>query len=124
MKYKLVICISLLASVVSACAPAPQGNLMRDDEKPSGASISQGTALRNDDNRTQFQEALNQAEQATILTKSAKSKTEWKTVANQWNKAILLMQLVPKSDRNYKLSQQKVVEYQKSLAEVEQKLKM
>lgn len=123
MKYKLVICISLLAGVVSACGAAPQGNLMRDDDLPNSTSVLQGTALRDDDNISQFQEALNQAKSATNLAKSAKSKTEWKAVANQWNKAILLMQLVPKSDRNYKLSQQKVSEYQKSLAEVEKKLK-
>jgi hypothetical protein len=123
MKYNLLICV-LLACVINACSPAPQSNLMRDDDLPTSAPATQGNALRDDDNKSQFQEALNQAEQATTLTKSAKSKTEWKTVANQWNKAILLMQLVPKSDRNYQVSQQKVVEYQKSLAEVEKKLKM
>ncbi|OKH37305.1 hypothetical protein NIES2119_13705 [[Phormidium ambiguum] IAM M-71] len=123
MKYKLGICIFFLAFVVSSCGSSPQGNLFRDDELTT-APAPQRTTLRDDDNRTQFQEALNLANSATNLAKSAKSETDWKAVANQLNKAILLMQLVPKSDRNYKLSQQKVVEYQKSLAEVEKKLKL
>ncbi|MFB2835228.1 hypothetical protein [Floridanema evergladense] len=121
MKYNLVIFVSMLACVVSACGAAPQSNLLRDDEL-STAPAPQGTALRDDDTN-QFQQAVNQAKSATNLAKSAKTDAELKIVVNQWNKAIELMKSVPKTDRNYKLSQQKIVEYQKSLGEAEKKLK-
>ncbi|MFB2937805.1 hypothetical protein ACE1B6_21360 [Aerosakkonemataceae cyanobacterium BLCC-F154] len=119
MKYKLVICIALFAFVISACGSAPEGSLIREEDS---TSVPQGTALRDDD-KNQFQEALNQAKNATNLAKSAKSEIEWKAVANQWNKAIELMKLVPKTDPNYQASQQKILEYQKSLVEVDKKLK-
>jgi len=123
MKYEFIICISFLACVVSACGSSLQGNLLRDDELTT-APAPQRTALRDDDNRTQFQEALNLANSATNLAKSAKSETDWKAVANQLNKAIELMKSVPKTDPNYKISQQKTVEYQKNLEAVEKKIKM
>ncbi|MBE9227036.1 hypothetical protein IQ264_16530 [Phormidium sp. LEGE 05292] len=121
MKYNLVIYISLLACVVSACSSSPQGNLLRDDEL-STAPAPQGTVLRDDDNKNQFQEGVNQAKNATNMAKSAKTEAELKVVVNQWNKAIELMKSVPKTDPNYQLSQQKIVEYQKSLGEVKKKL--
>lgn len=169
MKYKFGICICFLAYLMSACASAPEGNLMRDDEitasmpapqsnikrndeittskptpqsntkrdneKPASKVVHksppiermatlQGTALRDDDNKTQFQEALNLAKVATDLAKSAKSEPEWKAVANQWNQAIELMKSVPKSDPNYQISQQKTVEYQSNLKDVQKKIKM
>lgn len=124
MKYKFVICISLLACVVSACGGAPQSNLLRDDEGTNTEPAPQGTVLRDDDNKNQFQEALNQAKSAKNLGKSAKTEVEWKAVANQWNQAIKLMKSVPKTDPNYQLSQQKVGEYQKNLDELQKKLKI
>lgn len=123
MKYKFVICISFFACVVSGCGSSPQGNLLRDDELTT-APAPQRTALRDDDNRTQFQEALNLANSATNLAKSAKSETDWKAAANQLNKAIELMKSVPKTDPNYKISQQKTVEYQNNLKDIKKKIKM
>ncbi|MGA9379042.1 MAG: hypothetical protein WBV73_09760 [Phormidium sp.] len=128
MKYYLGICIAILACVMSACGPAPEGTRSPapegsriPEEEPVNASAPQGTVLRDDD---QFEKALNQATSATNLAKSAKTEAEWKAVGNQWNKAIELMKSVPKNDPNYQLSQQKIGEYQKSLGKVKKKLKI
>ncbi len=62
-----------------------------------------------------FREAVNKAIKAANLTQLAKSPDEWKTVANEWQRAIALMKNVPSSSQNYPIAQQKIIEYQKNL---------
>jgi hypothetical protein len=45
------------------------------------------------------------------LAQTAQTQAEWNTVANEWGKAVELMQQVPESSENYSTAQQKVVEY-------------
>jgi len=62
-----------------------------------------------------FQEAVNNALSAAKLTQVAKSKEDWNQVAQQWQKAIALMQSVPSSSSNYAVAQKKAVEYQRNI---------
>lgn len=62
-----------------------------------------------------FQEGLNTAMNAAVLTQKAKTAPAWQQVATQWEEAIALMQAVPESSDNYQTAQQKVIEYQKNL---------
>lgn len=62
-----------------------------------------------------FREAVNHATSAAELTQTAKTKAEWNTVANDWQRAIALMKAVPNTSPNYQVAQKKVVEYQRNL---------
>ncbi|MBD1809397.1 hypothetical protein H6F98_28655 [Microcoleus sp. FACHB-SPT15] len=64
---------------------------------------------------TAFYNAVNKATSAAELTQTAKTKTQWSTVATNWQQAIALMKAVPKANPNHQVAQQKVVEYQKNL---------
>jgi hypothetical protein len=62
-----------------------------------------------------FREAVNQAINAANLTQLAKSQNDWKTVANEWQKSIDMMTIVPVSSPNYAVAQTKILEYQQNL---------
>lgn len=58
-----------------------------------------------------WREAVNAAISAANLAQTAQTQAEWNTVANEWGRAVELMQLVPPESENYNTAQQKVVEY-------------
>lgn len=67
-----------------------------------------------------FYNAVTKATSAAELTQTAKTKTEWNTVAGNWQQAIAFMKTVPRTNKNHKVAQQKVVEYQKNLTYAQQ----
>ena len=75
--------IVVIVWLLSACAPAREATLLRDDEPLS----QQPTPQKNDDELKPFFQALNQANSTTNFAKSAKTEAEWKAVAQQWDKA-------------------------------------
>ncbi len=99
--------IAVLCLLIGSCSPQPSGSLQRDE-----------------DNANTFQEAVNQADSATTLSKSAKTKQEWNAARVQWRKALTLMQLVPITDPNYAIAQQKLKEYQRNLDSAQNKAKV
>ncbi|XZN93439.1 MAG: hypothetical protein ACM65M_11700 [Microcoleus sp.] len=62
-----------------------------------------------------WREAVNQAQSAAILAQTAQSQTEWIAVANQWQKAVDLMNVVPTTSPNHQKAQQKATEYKSNL---------
>ncbi|MGB3533671.1 MAG: hypothetical protein WBA13_09140 [Microcoleaceae cyanobacterium] len=58
-----------------------------------------------------WREAVNAAISAANLAGTAQTQAEWNAVANEWGRAVELMQQVPESSENYSTAQQKVVEY-------------
>ncbi|MEM6254643.1 MAG: hypothetical protein AAF821_17150 [Cyanobacteria bacterium P01_D01_bin.156] len=58
-----------------------------------------------------YQSAIKQALTAVDQSKTATSYTDWNDAASAWNRAVSLMQLVPKSDQNYETAQEKAQEY-------------
>jgi hypothetical protein len=51
------------------------------------------------------------------------SVTEWRTVVNQWQEAIELLQQVPRRDRDYKTAQTLITQYQKQQYQAKKRLK-
>ncbi len=82
--------------------------------KPSPSPIIESSPIPSPQSDV-FREAVNKAISAAQLTQSAKSKTEWNQVANQWETAIALMKTVPEFSPNYALAQKKAIEYQGNL---------
>ncbi|MEO1431830.1 MAG: YncE family protein [Cyanobacteria bacterium J06633_8] len=60
----------------------------------------------------QLNTATNQAILAVELGKSAKTKNQWRTVAQTWEKAIAQIKTVPADSSAYELAQEKIIEYQ------------
>ena len=87
----------------------------------SSCDIPEGNLQRDEDTANLFQEAVNQANSATTLSKPAKTKQEWNAATAQWRKALILMQLVPVTDPNYAIAQQKLQEYQRNLDSAQKK---
>jgi hypothetical protein len=69
-----------------------------------------------------FRQAVNHAMKAATLSQSAKSKADWQSVANNWQRATDLMKAVPKSSPRYATALQKVEEYQQNHAIALQKI--
>lgn len=62
-----------------------------------------------------FEEAVNLAQSAKLLTKSANTQEEWKTVVGKWKAAIALMKTVPSDSPNYIAAESKIAQYQSKL---------
>lgn len=62
-----------------------------------------------------FRQAVNQATRAASLTQNATTKQQWKQVIVGWEQAIAGLKKVPANNAKYKISQQKIVEYQNNL---------
>ncbi len=63
-----------------------------------------------------YQLAIDKAQSAKSMSQSVQSAEDWKLVASRWQQAIALLKQVPKADPNKKLANQKLAEYQRSLA--------
>ncbi len=90
----------------------------------SQGNISGNKTSPNNNNNTNdnFRLAVNKATNASILTQTAKSNSQWQQVTNDWQEAIALMQAVPTSFPKYNIAQAKVVEYQKKLQYANERL--
>lgn len=62
-----------------------------------------------------FREAVNAATQAAELVQSAQTAEEWQKVIDSWQIAINLMSDMPPTHPNYRIAQDKVLEYQSYL---------
>ncbi len=71
-----------------------------------------------------FHDAVNKAMSAAELTQTAKTKAQWNTVITNWQQSISLMKAVPKTNRHYKVAQQKAVEYQSKKNYAQEALKL
>lgn len=63
-----------------------------------------------------YQLAIDKAQSAKSMSQSVQSADDWKLVASRWQQAIGLLKQVPKADPNKKFANQKLAEYQRSLA--------
>ncbi|TAG96137.1 MAG: hypothetical protein EAZ09_06910 [Oscillatoriales cyanobacterium] len=87
--------------VPAATSPAP---------KPASPAASAATPKLDN-----WRVAVNQAQKAAILAQTAQSQTEWNAVAADWQKAVQLMNSVPKTSPNHQKAQQKAAEYKLNL---------
>jgi hypothetical protein len=68
-----------------------------------------------------FRHAVNQAMRAAVLTQSATTIEQWKSVEQHWLAAISFMRAVPDSSDKLAIAKQKVVEYGRNLTYAQQK---
>ena len=68
-----------------------------------------------------YQQAIDTATGAVIISNSAVSRDDWNLVANQWQTAINLLKGVPSSSRHYSIAQRKLTEYKAYLADAKLK---
>ncbi len=62
-----------------------------------------------------FRDAVNIAQNASLLAQSAKTQEDWNKIAEKWKEAIAQMKAVPESSPNYQNAQKKAVEYEKNV---------
>ncbi|MDX2100480.1 MAG: hypothetical protein SFW36_22110 [Leptolyngbyaceae cyanobacterium bins.59] len=68
--------------------------------------------------------ALDVAEGATVVSRSAQSPSDWALVASQWENAIRLMKTVPSSSPQAANARRKVTEYERELANAQRQAKL
>ncbi|PSB16559.1 hypothetical protein C7B65_21330 [Phormidesmis priestleyi ULC007] len=114
----------LFAGVLSvsslACSRASsfsQGSSSTPEPKASAAVVSKPAAKSAKVSQSEnYQLAIDKAQSAKSMSQSVQSAEDWKLVASRWQQAIALLKQVPKADPNKKLANQKLAEYQRSLA--------
>ncbi len=80
---------------------------------PANPTVKVPATPTNPDN--DFRQAVNQATRAASLTQTATTKQQWQQVIVAWEQAITGMKKIPANSPKYKISQQKIVEYQNNL---------
>ncbi len=80
---------------------------------PANPTVTPPAIPTNTDN--DFRQAINRATRAASLTQTAQTKQQWQQVIAEWEQAIAGLKKTPANSPKYKISQQKIVEYQKNL---------
>jgi Protein of unknown function (DUF4236)/Excalibur calcium-binding domain len=62
-----------------------------------------------------YKQAIAQGMTASKLVQTAKTRSEWDTVAAHWQRSINLLETVPKTDPNHPKAQTKAIEYKRNL---------
>lgn len=70
-----------------------------------------------------YQEAINLASGAVTLRQQATSSDDWDLIVGRWQQAIEKLKQVPATDQNHAMAQTKLQEYQRNLAQAQQRLK-
>lgn len=87
------------------------------EPKTSVAAVSRPAAKPAKEPQNEaYQLAIDKAQSAKSMSQSVQSAEDWKLVASRWQQAIALLKQLPKADPNKKLANQKLAEYQRSLA--------
>jgi serine/threonine protein kinase len=87
---------------------------------PTYPTKSEAT-VNNSQHDQSFNQAIKSASLAAGLVQTAKDPADWQLVVNTWKSAIINLEQVPNSDRNYDLAQEKILAYKKNLAYAEQR---
>ncbi|MEB3337521.1 MAG: hypothetical protein VKJ46_08675 [Leptolyngbyaceae bacterium] len=83
-------------------------------QQPEAASVTEADP---------YVTAIRWADNSVALMQSAKSRNQWQLVANQWQKAIQLMNSLPGYHPKYREAQSKILEYQRYLADADRQVK-
>ncbi len=109
-----VLAVSSLAC--SRASSLSQGSSSNSEPKPSVVAVSSPAAKPAKPQSEAYQLAIDKAQSAKSMSQSVQSADDWKLVASRWQQAIALLKQVPKADPNKKFANQKLAEYQRSLA--------
>jgi predicted aspartyl protease len=103
----------------SALGNKPPTTAKTSGKKPSTTADASGTEAPTTSDT--YQQAIDVATGAAIISQSAVSRDDWNLVASQWQQAIQLLKAVPNSSSNHPSAQKKLTQYQGFLAEAKQK---
>ncbi len=136
---KLAISCFPLSLVLSACHlnltpqldPGPQADSTAASS-PSKAPVAQpanspNTATKSPQNATPktasaaYQKALDRADSARSIAKSATNPDDWQLAISRWQAAITLLKQVPQDDVNYKYIKPRLSEFQQGLSITQQR---
>ncbi|MEO0394589.1 MAG: retropepsin-like aspartic protease [Cyanobacteria bacterium P01_A01_bin.137] len=71
---------------------------------------------------TAYQDAINLASGAVTLGQQAKSPDDWDLIVGRWEQAIEKLKDVPADDQHYSTAQAKIKDYERNLAQAQQRL--
>lgn len=97
--------------------PTPAGTAKPATTSPTAAATPAAS-------QNAWRDGINAAMRAATQAQTAKTKTEWNLVADDWGKSISLLKQVPQSDPNYQKAQQKITEYQNNQAIAKKKVQL
>jgi predicted aspartyl protease len=100
----------IASTMVDSAIPTAITNLTA---APVAKNSSEAVATRPS---VHYQQGIDRASSAFVLSRSAQSQDDWSLVARRWQQAIDLMNAVPASSPTYPQAQAKVKEYQINLA--------
>jgi hypothetical protein len=111
----------LFAGVLSlnslACSRADSLSQSTSPPKSSPVAAASPAAKSVEEPQSEaYQLAIDKAQSAKSMSQSVQSADDWKLVASRWQQAIALLKQVPKADPDKKFANQKLAEYQRSLA--------
>ena len=104
--------------------PTPQGSAKPTTGNTKPATTSPTPVASAVASQNAWRDGINWAMKAATQAQTAKTKTEWNLVADDWGKSVSLLKQVPKSDPNYAKAQQKITEYQNNQAIAKKKVQL
>ena len=117
------IILVLLVPVVVVGAYFLNGEIGLNQDKVSPDKISPDKVSKVTPQSEELNKAKNEAELAVALSKYAKTKNEWRIVAQTWERAIAQMKAIPINSKSYDIAQKKVTEYQDYLNNARNRVK-
>ncbi|AFZ19267.1 hypothetical protein [Allocoleopsis franciscana] len=109
-------------TVVSDKPSTPAATTLPKSSAPAKASPASTSFATPAPQADPFPQAMDTAMGAATLTQSAICQDDWNLIANQWQRAIVLLKSLPTSHPKRALAQQKIAEYQRKLAYAKQQV--
>ncbi|MGL6283364.1 MAG: hypothetical protein ACRC2J_13260 [Microcoleaceae cyanobacterium] len=104
--------------------PSPAGDKKPSPTTTAKPATSPTASATPATSQNAWRDGINWAMRAATQAQTAKTKTEWNLVADDWGKSVGLLKQVPKSDPNYAKAQQKITEYQNNQAIAKKKVQL
>ncbi|MDY6785842.1 MAG: YncE family protein [Cyanobacteriota bacterium] len=95
--------------------PSPSPSPQAAQPQPSPSPSPQAQESPQNFAPDYFYDGLNRALAAAQATQTAKTSEEWDTVAQKWQQAVAAMESVPSDNRDYRLAQRRIREYQSNI---------
>ncbi|MEO1181909.1 MAG: hypothetical protein AAFX51_13925, partial [Cyanobacteria bacterium J06636_28] len=88
----------------------------------SEPTVSEATKAQSAPPSTAYQDAINLASGAVTLGQQAKSPDDWDLIVGRWEQAIEKLKAVPADHQHYSTAQAKIKDYERNLAQAQQRL--
>jgi clan AA aspartic protease (TIGR02281 family) len=126
-KIGMIITAMMLLSACGTTTPVPTPEVSASPTPVASSSPSPVTtpvdtaALNASIANDRYQEALNMAAAARVVSETALAKEDWSLVADRWQESISKLRAVPKNSINYPLAMKILPQFQQNLSNARQK---